>query len=223
MQGTHDIDEHATSGEGDPFDPREAARMLSEAERDARRQFRLNPPLITALMALLVLGAYLALWISTQGQHPYQGPSLGVVGLVYAVVAVSIALSATVYRRARAGISGPSVRQERLQGVAIGLSYLGSPMIQGAMKHYGASDAIVYGVIPAAGPLIIVGTTIVGIAVSKEDWPQLGSALAVVIGGFVALFVGPSGAWLAAGIGLCVGVLAYAAMTGRRPAPAGRP
>ena len=60
---------------------------------------------------------------------------------------------------------------------------LGSPVIQGAMKHYGASHAIVYGVIPAAAPLIIVGTTVLGIAASKADWPQFGAALTVVIGG----------------------------------------
>ena len=87
------------------------------------------------------------------------------------------------------------------------------------MKHYGASDAIVYGVIPAAAPLIIVGTTVVGTAASNANWPQCGSALAVVIAGFVALFVGPSGAWLAAGVGLFVGVVGYAAVTERKRPP----
>ena len=210
MQGTRDNIERDTAGDGEPFDPHQAAQLLAGAEREARRQFSLTPPLVTAAMGLIVFGAYLALWLSTRGQHPYAGPSLGVVGLVYAVVAVSIALSAKVYQHARKGISGPSVRQQKLEGIAIALSYLGSPMIQGAMKHYGAADAIVYGVIPAAGPLIIVGTTVLGIAISKEDWPQFGSALTVVIAGFVALFVGPSGAWLAAGAGLLVGVIGHA-------------
>ena len=90
------------------------------------------------------------------------------------------------------------------------------------MKHYGASDAIVYGVIPAAAPLIIVGTTVVGTAGSKADWPQFGAALAVVIAGMVALFVGPSAAWLAAGIGLFVGVVGYAAVTAREQRAASR-
>jgi hypothetical protein len=143
-----------------------------------------------------------------------------VVGLVYG--AVAIAVSATVYRRATAGVSGPSVSQQRVEGIAILISYLGSPLIQGAMKHYGASDAIVYGVIPAAGPLIIVGTTVVGTAASHANWPQFGSALAVVIAGFVALFVGPSAAWLAAGVGLFVGVVGYAAVTARTQRAAAR-
>jgi hypothetical protein len=71
-------------------------------------------------MVAIILAAYVAMWLSTRGQHPYTGPSPGVVGLVYAAVAVSIALSATCFRRATAGVSGPSVRQRRLEGVAVG-------------------------------------------------------------------------------------------------------
>jgi hypothetical protein len=89
-------------------------------------------------------------------------------------------------------------------------------VLQGALKHYGASDAIVYGVIPAAAPLIIVGTTVLGIAASKADWPQFGAALAAVITGVVAAFMGPSGAWLAAGIGLFIAMIAYAAVDASR-------
>lgn len=192
MQGTHDIDQDAPADNGEQFDPHEAARVLADARREAQREFSLTPPLISVLMGAIILGAYVALWLSTHDQHPYKGPSLGVVGLVYGAVAVSIAVSATVYRRATAGVSGPSVSQQRVEGLAILISYLGSPLIQGAMKHYGASAAIVYGVIPAAGPLIIVGSTVVGTAASNANWPQLGSALAVVIAGIVALFVGPA-------------------------------
>ncbi len=219
MQGSHDIDQSTTANDGDGLDPREAARLLDEAKRDARRQFSLSPPWITVAGGAVILVAYGALWLSTRGQHPYQGPSLGVVGLVYGAVVVSIAVSVKTYRRATSGVSGPNVRQQRIEGVAILLSYLGSPFIQGAMKHYGASNAIVYGVIPAAAPLIIVGTTVLGVAGSKEDWRQFGVALTVVIAGVVALFVGPSGAWLAAGIGLFIAVVGYAIATGNRVAP----
>jgi hypothetical protein len=83
-------------------------------------------------------------------------------------------------------------------------------MVQGAMHHYHASPTIVYGVIPAAGPLIIVGTTLVGIAGVKADWPGFGAALIAVGGGMVALFVGPSGAWLAAGIGVFLAIVGFA-------------
>jgi hypothetical protein len=217
MQGTHNIDDNMTAHGDDRLDPREAARLLADAQRSARRQFELRPPWITAAMAPLILAAYIMLWLSTRGQHPYQGPSLGVVGLVYVVVAVSFAVAAKVYQHATAGVSGPSIRQRKIEGLAVGLSILGSPVLQGAMKHYGASHAIVYGVIPAAGPLIVIGTTLVGIAAAKEDWPQFGAALVVIVAGIVAAFVGPSGAWLAAGIGLFAAVEGYAIATGHRP------
>jgi hypothetical protein len=213
MQGTHDIDETATADDGDGLDPREAARLLAQTEREARRQFNLSPQWVNAVMGAVILVAYGSLWLSTREQHPYKGPSLGVVALVYTAVAVAFAVSVKVYRRATAGVSGPAVRQQQAEGIAILVSFvLGSPVIQGALKHYGSSDAIVYGVIPAAAPLIIVGTTALGIAASKADWPLSGAALAVVIAGVVAAFVGPSGAWLAAGIGLCIAVVGYAAV-----------
>ena len=221
MQGTHDIDETTTAEDGDGLDPREAARLLAQAERDAKRQFNLSPPWITAFGGVVILVGYGALWLSTRGQHPYSGPSALAIVLVYVGVIGSIAVSVKVYRRATAGVSGPSVRQQQLEGVAILVSFiLGSPVIQGAMKNAGASHAIVYGLIPAAAPLIIVGTTVLGIAASKADWPQFGAALTVVTGGVVAAFVGPSAAWLAAGIALGAGVAVYAAATAKRLSPA---
>ena len=217
MQGTHDTDATTAANDDDRLDPREAARLLAQTKRDAKRQFNLSPPWITAFGGAVILVGYAALWLSTRGQHPYSGPSAGAIVLVYAGVAVSTAMSVKVYRRATAGVSGPSVRRAQLEGAAILISFLGSPVIQGAMRHYGASRAIVYGVIPAAGPLIIVGTTVLGIAATKADWPQFGAALTVVTAGMVAAFVGPSAAWLAAGIGLFIAVAGYAAATGKRP------
>ena len=212
MQGTHDVGQTTTANDDDGLDPREAARLFAQTKRDAQRQFSLGPPWISAFMALVILLGYAALWLSTRGQHPYSGPSAGAIVLVYVAVAVSIAVSVKVYQRATAGVSGPALRKQKVEGAAIALSYIGSPVIQGAMYHYHASHAIVYGVIPAAVPLIIVGTTVLGVAASNANRPQFITALVVVTGGIVALFVGPSGAWLAAGIALFIGVVGYAAM-----------
>ena len=222
MDNTRDLEQAATADNGGALDPREAARLLEQTSRKARRQFDMNPPLATALMGALILVAYGALWLSVLGQNPYTGPNLGVIALVYATVAVAIAVSTTVYRRATVGVSGPSARQRTVEGVAILVSYLGSPVIQTALKYDGASNAIVYGVIPGAAPLIIVGTTVAGIAASKADWPQFGAALAVVTGGVVAAFVGPIDAWLVAGIGLFAVVVGYAAATAWQRHAAGR-
>jgi hypothetical protein len=210
VQGTHDIDQTTTANDGNGLDPREAARLLTEATRDAHRQFSLSPPWISAVMGAVILLGYAALWLSTRGQHPYSGPSAGAIVLVYVAVAVSIAVSVKVYQRATAGVSGPALRKQKVEGAAIALSYIGSPVIQGAMYHYHASHTIVYGVIPAAGPLIIIGTTVLGIAGIKADWPAFWAALIIVPAGMIALFVGPSGAWLAAGIGWFIAVIAFA-------------
>jgi hypothetical protein len=57
MQGTHDIDDNVTADDNNRLDPREAARLLTEAQRSARRQFELRPPWITAVMGSMILGA----------------------------------------------------------------------------------------------------------------------------------------------------------------------
>ncbi len=147
---------------------------------------------------------------SLPSSHRYGGPSGGAIALTYAVVVVASVAAVKVHRRASSGVGGASIRQQRIEGAAIGVSILGSPVIQGAMYHYHASHTIVYGVIPAAGPLIIIGTTYMGVAGFKADWPGFWAALMAVIAGMVALFVGPSGAWLAAGIGIFIAVVGFA-------------
>lgn len=211
MNGMHDGEPPTSAGNSGGLDPREAAQLLAQAGRGARREFNMSPPWIGAVTGAVILVAYGSLWLSTRGQHPYAGPSLGVVALVYAAVAVAAAVSVKAYRRARAGVSGPAVRQQQFEGFAILVAFvLGSPVLQGALRLYGASDTIVYGIIPAAAPLIVVGTTAVGIAAGRSDWWLFAAALGVVCAGVVAAFVGPSAAWLAAGIGLFIVVVGYA-------------
>jgi len=212
MNGNPEGRQAATADTPGGFDPREAAQLLERTSREAGRQFSLASPLLNALSGAVLLVAYGALWLSVRGQSPYTGPNLGVIALVYTAVAVVIAASTKVYQRAMAGISGTSVRLRAAEGVAILVSFVGgSPVIQGALKEYGASATIVYGVIPAAAPLIIVGTTAAGIAATREAWPLLASSLTVVAAGIVAAFVGPVAAWLVAGIGLCIGMVVYPA------------
>ena len=213
---------------GGQFDPSQAAALLNKSTRDAKRKFDPRPPALLAVMAVLVLVGYGALWLSSRGQHPYRGPNAGAIVFIYAVVALCAIVGARVHRRAMTGISGASIRQQRIEGAAVALSVLGSPLLQGAMYHYHASNAIVYGVIPAAGPLIVIGTTMVGIAAIKADWSGLWAALIVVIAGMIALYVGPSDAWLVAGIGMSAAIVAFAMAranlhTGKEPAWAKTP
>ena len=129
MNHTHDPEEAATD-DGGALDPREAARLLEQTSREARRQLSLNPPLVTAVMGLVILAAYVALWLPVLGQHPYSGPNLGVITLVYATVAVGSVVVVKVYQRARAGVSGPSVGLGAAEGIVLLVSIGGSPVIR---------------------------------------------------------------------------------------------
>src|SRR5579871_6271113 len=103
MDGEGEATKVVSTDSDEDLDPGEAARLLALTEREARRQFNLSPLWVTAVSGVVVVVAYGALWLSTHEQHPYRGPSLGVVALVYLAVAVSFAVSVKVYRRATAG------------------------------------------------------------------------------------------------------------------------
>ena len=204
MDGTRKINEGGTAGNGDSLDPAAAATLLAQTRREAQRQFDLHPPLVSVLMAAVVLAGYLALWLSVRGQHPYAGPSGAAIAAVYSAVAVCIAVSAKILRRATAGVGGRSRRQMKAQGLAVVAAYVASATFQGALHHDGAGNWIVYGVWPAAAPLVIVGATVAGIAAANDDSIMLWTGLAAVATGVAASFAGPVGAWAVAGAGLFV-------------------
>jgi hypothetical protein len=103
MNGTRDTSGTTAAGNGDGFDPQEAATLLEQAKRQARRQFEATPPWLSLIQAVVVLGAYGAIWLSVRGQHPYQGPS-GVVLLVYVLVIVAVRAFFAARKRAVAGV-----------------------------------------------------------------------------------------------------------------------
>jgi hypothetical protein len=80
----------------------------------------------------------------------------------------------------------------------------------GALLHDGFSRAIVYGVVPAAGPLIVVGAAAAGYAAAREDWQVLGLAIALVAVGAGSAFAGPAGVWGVAGVGCSVALVCRA-------------
>jgi len=96
-----------------------------------------------------------------------------------------IGLSVRLLQRATKGVTGPTHVLEAGEGIAIALAYVATAVIQGALYHAGASHAIVYGIIPAAGPFVIVGCTLAGIMVADgtgpcSPWRSPSSASAVL-------------------------------------------
>jgi hypothetical protein len=210
MNGVEDPRETAPADEGE-LDPREAAALLERARRRAERQFDIRPPLLMLTGAVVALVAYGAVWLSVRGQHPYSGPSGLALAVLYTTLILWVIVVAVVYRRATSGVSGRSSEQQRAAGAAFVTVWAAVYVFQGALYHAGASHAIVYGIYPAAAPLIIVGSAGAAYCAAQENWRMLGFAIAVVALASIAAYAGPAGVWAVIGIGLCVLLLVRAA------------
>jgi hypothetical protein len=207
MQGTTDS---TSAGEG-AMDPREAATLLEQTRREAQRKFDLSSPLLSVLGAGVVLVALGAVWLSVRGQHPYKGPTAAGLLVMYGILVCWIGVVVTFRRRATAGLSGRSIRQQRAYGAAVLTALVGVSVFQGVLKHDGVSLAIVYGIYPVTAQLIALGAVGAAIAAAREEWPGFGVGIAVALVATGSAFAGPRGVWLSDGIGCCVVVLGYAA------------
>jgi hypothetical protein len=192
-----------TIDEGGEFDPRAAATLLEQTTKRAQRQFEFPSPLLSLIQAAALLAAYGAIWLSVRDQHPYSGPSGTALVELYAFVGVAAIAVGLDGRRARAGVSGRSSRQGWIRAIPFTAAYLAVYVLMGALRFDGFSTAIVYGIVPAVGPLIVLGAAAAGDAAAREDWQVLGFAIAVIAVGAGSAFAGPSGVWGVAGVGLC--------------------
>jgi hypothetical protein len=208
MNGSHDISSApAAGGDGDHFDPSDAADLIVSTRRKARRGFEQTTPLGYLFGAVVVGAAYGALWLSVRHQNPYVGPSLAVIGWVYGIVIVSVVVSATTYRRATHGVRGPSRREDAIRGLAIGVPWIAVYVFDGALKANGFSNAIVYGVFDAAAPWLVVGAAFAAFSAGRERWGEMAQGLTVLVVGTIAAFFGPAGVWGVLAVAGSVGLL----------------
>lgn len=194
------------------LDPRGAAALLDQTSRAARRQFDGTPPVLSVFSAIVVLVVYGALWFSVRGQHPYRGPSLDVVGIVYIVVAVGAFAGVATYYRAAAGVSGRSRREDRILAIPMVAAILAFYTFLGALEHDGFSHAVVYGVVDAAGPWLVVGAVLSALGAAQEDWWKLAAGVALVAVGAGAAFAGPINVWGILAVAGCLLLLAQGAV-----------
>ena len=202
----------AGGGEGASLDPREAAKILEQAKKQARRQFDPHPPLAVVVGAAGVfLFGYGAVWWSMRDQHVYTtGPALWSLAVLYGLIAVS-AIAGSVASRAKSGVSGRAQRERQAQGAAFAAAGIGAWVIEGALRSRGVSFEIVYGVFGPTVPLIALMAVAAGISATRENWLQLGVCIAIIAVTSVSTFFGPLGAWGLTGLGCCLVLLAYAA------------
>ena len=201
----------AAADEGADLDPSEAARILEQATRQARRQFDPVSPLAAAAGAGAFLFGYGAVWWSMRDQQVYTtGPALWSLAVLYGFLAVSGIVAGVVSRRATAGVSGRARRQELAQGAAVAAAGIGAWVIQGALRYRGVSFEIVYGIYGPTVPLIALAAAAAGINAIRENWLQLGVCIGIIAVASVSTFFGPLGAWGLTGLGCCLVLLAYA-------------
>lgn len=201
MDGTHEEPELAVPGEGDALDPRDAATLLDQTTRRARRELEPRTPLLLVVGALLALVTYGGMWLSVRGQVPYTGPSGNALLVLYAFLFAGVVVTGLVARRPISGVGGRSSQQRRAQAITFGTAWVLVYVFAGALDAAGAGPAIVYGIYPAAAPLIIVGSAAAGYEAALEHWRWAGLALAVAALGALAAYAGPSDVWGVIAIG----------------------
>jgi hypothetical protein len=189
------------------LDPRRAASLLAQTERQAKRGLDFRSPWLSLLAAAVVLIAFGAVWLSVRGQHPYKGPTAVALVVLYAVVLIRIATVLYAHRRASAGVSGHSVSQRRAEGAALTAALIAVYVIMGALAHDGASDGVVYGVYVVTATLLVLATFWAARSAVREDWLGLGTSIAFLLVAAGSAFAGPRGVWLSDGVGCCVVLL----------------
>ncbi|MGH2867130.1 MAG: hypothetical protein ACRDNK_06115 [Solirubrobacteraceae bacterium] len=95
--------------------------------------------LLAVLGAAVVLVALGAVWLSVRGQHPYKGPAAAGLVVMYGILVCWIVVVVAFKRRATAGVSGRSIRQERAYGAAVVTALVGVSVPGSAEARRGES------------------------------------------------------------------------------------
>jgi hypothetical protein len=203
-------DTTAAAGDGGSFDPAQAAALLDQTTQQTRRRLEPAPPWLLAIRAVIALAIYGAVWLSVRGQHPYQHPTAAVIPVLAVLVAVNLAATVAVARRASAGVSGRS-RLRPAEIAVLAAIWAGVFAVLAALAGAGVSRAVLYGIYPAAAPLIAAGLAWAAVMAARANRRACGTGLAVAAVGAAAAFAGPAGAWAVAGAGLFAVLLGTAA------------
>jgi hypothetical protein len=193
--------------------PREAARLLTQTQADARRALDFRAPWVSLVAAVVALAAFGIVWLNVRDQHPFTGPSAASLVVFYGLIAVRIATVVYAYARARAGVSGRSVNVQRDEAVVMSVvllaCYLALIAIASSGSHHGAGF---YWSLFLNGTLIALAAVWAGRSAIHKRWLDVARVAPVALIAALAATAGPRGMWLVNGVGLCVLLLASAAI-----------
>jgi hypothetical protein len=200
------------AGDGGAFDPQQAAALLDQTTRQARRQLEPSPPWLLVIRAMLVLAALGAIWLSVRGQHPYRGPTAADIPVLVAFIVVNFAATVAVRQRAMTGVRGRS-RFSQGEIAVLVLAFVAAVVAMAGLGTAGVSFATY-----PTSVLVIPGLAWTVLMAARANWRGLATGLAIVVIGIVGAFAGPAGAWAVAGVGLCAVLLGSAAIAWRQRA-----
>jgi hypothetical protein len=134
-------------------------------------------------------------------------------GVFYALIAVRIATVIYAYARARAGVSGHSVKVQRNEAAAMGAALLLCYVLLIAIATSTQHSKGFYWSLGLNGTLLALAAIWAGRCAIHKNWQEVVLAALVAAIATVGAIAGPRGMWLVDGIGLCVLLLANAART----------
>jgi hypothetical protein len=212
MGGTSGTGGAEARGDEGELDPRAAALLLAQTQRQTQRALDFRSPWLSLLAAAVALAAFGAIWLSVRGQHPYKGPTPAGLVVLYALVALRIGTFLHAYRRATAGVSGGSVRRQRRQGAAVAAALIAVYLAMVPLAVAGAPDGVVYGVYVSTATLVVLGLFGAAYSAVRGNRPELGLSIAIILVAAGSAFAGPRGVWLSDGVGLCAVLAGYSAV-----------
>jgi len=204
------------------MEPREAARLLAQTQADARRSLDFRAPWVSLVAAAVALVGFGLVWLSVRNQHPFTGPSPASLVVFYGLIAFRIATVIYAYRRARSGISGHSVMAQRNEAVAMGVALSIWYLVLIAIASSAHHSAGFYWSLGLNGTLIALAAIWTGRCAIHRRWREAALTVPVALIAGVGAIAGPRGMWLVNGVGLCLLLLANAALEAwqRRGTPA---
>ena len=194
------------------MEPREAARLLAQTQADARSSLDFRAPWVSLVAAVVALAGFGIVWLNVRNQHPFTGPSPASLVFFYALIALRIATVIYAYARARSGVSGRSVKVHRDEAVVMSGVLLVCYLALIAIANSGSQAAGFYWSLFLNGTLIALAVVWTGRCAIHKRWHEVAPAAAVALIAVVGAIAGPRGMWLVNGVGLCVLLLANAAL-----------
>ena len=195
------------------MEPREAVRLLTQTQADARRALDFRAPWVSLVAAVVALVGFGIVWLNVRDQHPFTGPSVASLAVFYGLIALRIATVIYAYARARTGVSGRSVKVQRDEAIAmsavLAVCYLALIGIASSGSHHGRGF---YWSLFLNGTLIALAAVWAARCAFHKRWEEVVLSVPVALIAALAAIAGPRGMWLVNGVGLCVLLLANAAL-----------